>query len=181
MVWRWGWVTRLSYGHVNLNKGTGKRGYCPMNTWKLPSPPPSNQSHFKLCDHFHLDNVFASPSKADVPWCLRNALWNIGIDVSEKWNKVAPFSTISPCMLLYKQVVGNLKHRWIFCEYFLLQLVNEAICNWLCYEADASSLWVELEQAAHCWFHSLSQYHTCTCHHLQQQGLSLCMMKMCEV
>ena len=53
MVWRWRWVTRLSSGHVNLNKGTGKRRYCPMSTWKLPTPPPSNQSHFKLCDHSH--------------------------------------------------------------------------------------------------------------------------------
>ena len=118
MVWRWRWVTRLSSGHVNLNKGTGKRRHCPMSTWKLPTPPPSNQSHFKLCDHSHLDNVFASPSKADVSWCLRNALWNMGIDVLEERNKVPLSSTVSPCMLLYKQVMGNLQHRvnvlWAF-------------------------------------------------------------------
>ena len=101
-----------------LKQGTGKRGHCPMSTWKLPTPPPTNQSHFKLCDHFHLDNVFASPSKADIPWCLRNALWNIGIGISEERNKVPPSSTVSPCMLLYKQVMGNVQHRvnvlWAF-------------------------------------------------------------------
>ena len=51
---------------------------------KASTIPPSNQSHFKLCDHSHLDNVFASTSKADVPWCLRNALWNMGIGREEQ-------------------------------------------------------------------------------------------------
>ena len=93
-----------------------------------------------------------------------------------RYHHLQPFPRACYCTSKW-WVICNI--GWTFCEHFLFQLVNEAICNWFCCEADASSLWVELEQAAHYWFHSLSQYHTC--HHLQQQGLSLCMMKMCEV